>query len=49
MSDVIILCVMGIAAIICIVGLAVIHFQEKKMKTKPTYYSAVGAWLHGKR
>lgn len=49
MSDMIILCVMGVTAVICIVGLAVIHFQEKKMKTKSTYYSDVGEWLHGKR
>jgi len=49
MSDVIILCMIGVAVIICIVGLSIIHFQEKKTKTKSAYYSAVGEWLHGKR
>jgi hypothetical protein len=49
MSDMIILCVIGIGAVACIIGLIVITFKEKKMKTKSTYYSAVGEWLHGKR
>jgi len=45
----IILCMIGIAAVACIIGLIVITFKEKKMKKKPAYYSAVGEWLHGKR
>ena len=50
MSETIIsLCVLGAAAVACIIGLIVIHVREKKMKEKPTYYSAVGNWLSGKR
>lgn len=50
MSETIItLCVLGTAAVACIIGLIVIHYREKKMKEKPTYYSAVGNWLRGKR
>lgn len=45
----IILCVLASAAIACLIGLIVIHFREKKMDKKPTYYSAVGNWLRGKR
>lgn len=48
-ETVVILCVFGVAEVCCIVGLIVIHFREKKMKRKPTYYSAVGNWLSGKR
>ena len=48
-----ILCVLGIAAVICIIGLIVIHFQEKEIEKKtgrkPTYTSSVGDWLRGKR
>ena len=43
------LSVLGAAAVACIIGLIVIYFKEKKMKEKPTYYSAVGNWLSGKR
>lgn len=54
MSETIItLCVLGIAAVACIIGLIVIHFREKKIEKetgkKPTYYSAVGNWLCGRR
>lgn len=50
MSETIItICVLGAAAVACIIGLVVITFREKKMKKKPTYYSAVGNWLSGKR
>ena len=48
-ETVILLCVFGIAEVGCIVGLIRIHFREKKMKKKPTYYSAIGDWLCGKR
>jgi len=52
-EDVIILCVLGLAEVVCIIGLIVIHFREKKIEKetgkKPTYYSAVGNWLCGKR
>ena len=48
-ETVILLCVFGIAEVCCIVGLIIIHFREKKMKKKPTYYSAIGNWLCGKR
>ena len=44
-----ILGVFGAAAVACIIGLIVINVREKKMKKKPTYYSAVGNWLCGKR
>lgn len=43
------LCVLGTAAVACIIGLIVIAVKEKKLKEKPTYYSAVGNWLNGKR
>ena len=43
------LCAFGAAAVACIIGLIVITFREKKMKKKPTYYSAVGDWLCGRR
>lgn len=47
MSEIIIiLSVLGAAAVACIIGLVVITFREKKMKKKPTYYSAVGDWLN---
>lgn len=50
MSETIItISVLVVAAVACIVGLIVIHFREKKMKRKPTYYSAVGNWLCGRR
>lgn len=50
MSETIItLCVLGAGAVACIIGLIVITIREKKMKEKPTYYSAVGNWLSGKR
>lgn len=50
MSETIItICVLGAAALACIIGFIVITFREKKMKEKPTYYSAVGDWLNGKR
>lgn len=49
----VILCVLGIAAFICIIGLIRIHFQEKEIEKKtgrkPTYTSPVGDWLRGKR
>ena len=44
-----IICGLGSAAIACIIGLIVIHFQENKMGKKPTYYSVIGDWLCGKR
>ena len=47
-ETIIILCILGTAAIACVIGLIVISFREKKMKKKPTYYSAVGNWLCGK-
>lgn len=34
-----ILCVLGIAAVACIIGLIVIHFREKKMEKKPIYFT----------
>ena len=43
------ICAFGIAEICCIIGLIVIHFREKKIKKKPTYYSAIGNWLCGRR
>ena len=43
------ICVLGAAEVACIIGLIVINFREKKMKKKPTYYSAVGNWLSGRR
>lgn len=50
MSETIItLCVLGMVAVAYIIWLIVIHYREKKMKEKPTYYSAVGNWLSGKR
>ena len=50
MSETIItLSVLGTAAIACIIGLIIINVREKKMKEKPTYYSAVGNWLNGRR
>jgi len=50
MSETIItLCVLGAVAVACIIGLIVITFRERKMKKKPTYYSAVGDWLGGRR
>lgn len=50
MSETIItICILGAAAVACIIGLIVITVKEKKMKEKPTYYSAVGNWLSGKR
>lgn len=50
MSETIItICVLGTAAVACIIGLIVITVREKKMKEKPTYYSAVGNWLCGRR
>ena len=48
-ETIIILCALGTVAIVCIIGLIVIAFREKKMKKKPTYYSAVGDWLYGRR
>ena len=48
-ETIIILCALGTAAIACIVGLIVISVREKKMKKKPTYYSAIGNWLCGRR
>jgi len=48
-ETIITLCVLGAAAVACIIGIIVITVKEKKMKTKPTYYSAVGNWLSGKR
>lgn len=48
-ETIIILCVLGTAAIACIVGLIVISVREKKMKKKPTYYSPIGNWLCGRR
>lgn len=48
-ETIIILSVLGTAAIVCIIGLIVITFREKKMKKKPAYYSAVGDWLCGRR
>lgn len=48
-ETIITLSVLGAAAVACVIGLVVITFKEKKMKKKPTYYSAVGNWLSGKR
>ena len=48
-ETIIILSVLGIAEVGCMIGLIVIHFREKKMEKKPTYYSAVGNWLCGRR
>ncbi len=48
-ETIIILCVLGTVAVACIIGIIVITFKEKKMKKKPTYYSAVGNWLCGRR
>ncbi|MBR2556448.1 MAG: hypothetical protein IKE94_16495 [Aeriscardovia sp.] len=48
-ETIIILCILGAAAVACIIGLIVITVKEKKMKQKPTYYSAVGNWLNGRR
>ena len=52
-ETIIILCVLGMAAIVCIIGLIVINFKEKKIEKKtgkkPIYYSAVGDWLCGRR
>ena len=48
-ETIIILCALGAVAVTCIIGLIVITFREKKMKEKPTYYSAIGDWLCGKR
>lgn len=49
-ETVITLSVLGTAAAVaCIIGLIIITVKEKKMKEKPTYYSAVGNWLSGKR
>lgn len=49
----IILCALGIAEVVCIIGLVVTHFRERKIERetgkKITYYSAVGDWLCGKR
>lgn len=45
----IILCALGTAEVVCIIGLIVTHFREKKMKKKPTYYSPIGNWLCGRR
>ncbi len=48
-----ILCVLGSAAVICIIGLIVIRFREKEIEKKtgrkPTYTSPVGDWLCAKR
>ena len=54
MSETIItVCVLGAVEVACIIALIVIHFREKKIERetckKPTYYSAVGNWLSGKR
>lgn len=50
MSETIIaISVLVAAAVACIIGIIVITVREKKMKRKPTYYSAVGNWLSGKR
>ena len=54
MSETIItICVLGSAAVACVIGLIVITFKEKKIEKKtgekPTYYSAVGNWLSGRR
>ena len=48
-ETIIILSVLGTAAVVCIIGLIVINSMEKKMKKKPIYYSAVGNWLCGKK
>ena len=52
-ETIIILCALGTAAIVCIIGLVVINSREKKIEKKtgkkPTYYSAVGDWLCGRR
>lgn len=47
-ETIIILCALGVAEIVCIIELIVITFREKKMKKKPTYYSAIGNWLCGR-
>lgn len=43
------LCVLGIAATACIIGLIIIHFREKKMEKKPIYHSVIGNWLSGRK
>ncbi len=52
-ETIIILCALGAAAVTCIIGLIVVTFREKKIEKKtgekPTYYSAVGNWLSGRR
>ena len=48
-ETVIILSVLEAAEVVCIIGLIVITFKEKKIKKKPTYYSTVGDWLCGRR
>ena len=50
MNEVIaILCVLGTAAVACIIGIIIVHFREKEIERKtgkkPIYYSAVGDWL----
>ena len=52
-ETIIILCVLGAAEIVCIIGLIVTNSREKKIEKetgkKPTYYSAIGNWLCGRR
>ena len=52
-ETIIILCVLGTAEVVCIIGLIVTHFREKKIERetgkKITYYSSIGDWLCGKR
>ena len=52
-ETVILLCVFGIAEVVCIIGLIVIYFREKKVERetgkKITYRSPIGDWLCGKR
>ena len=49
MCEIITLCMLGVAAVACIIGITVITVKEKKIKEKPAYYSTVGNWLCGKR
>ena len=53
MQMIITICILGAAAVACVIGLIVVHFQEKEIEKrtgeKPTHYSAVGNWLCGRR
>lgn len=42
-------CILGIVEVVCIVGLIVIHFREKKRKKKPTYDALCACKMQKKR